>query len=153
MKITIRAKRNDEILEFSMVPYSHPLAYEWCEELKKFKQEKIEILEKNRIYGLNRTWNAPDIIKNLKNCYEIINKWKPIIGSIDFSEPSQELMNELHVYFENMVGLDHARSRILKDSPPEVAQAIIDFNIIYHHYTHHCHTHRHYPQHHSEHHP
>ena len=41
-------------------------------------------------------------------------------------------MNRLHLEFERMVGYDQNRSRILKEAPAEVGQAVAEFNVQIH---------------------
>lgn len=118
-------------LEFQI--YDTPIAQKWYQELSEQLIRNPNLKENDRLYQFPNQWSLEEIVSELKSRADIINNYKFYIPEeINASTINQELLNQLHKYFEEMRGGILGPGQYYLDAPSDVKRAIEDYNILIH---------------------
>jgi len=111
-------------------PLDTPLSMQWYQEVQSVKNN---LWERDRIYNLNDRWTLSYCTNQLRKLFDVLESY---FNLNNFRVDSQEDLNRLHHYFENIIGIDALTHERKTDDfhrlPSHVQQAVIDFNILIH---------------------
>lgn len=119
----------DHDRQIEILPLEDNFSLQWYEEVKNIYKNGIR--EDDRIYGFSDNWSYDMCLKDIKKQIQIINEYKKIID-YDLSNINQQILNELHVFFENIIGMDMDRNSFYLNAPINIQKAIQRFNILIH---------------------
>ncbi len=132
MKFYVEFKNNIDELTLEFETYDTPIAQKWAEELKALVLRNPNLKENNRLYQFPDQWKLEDIVAELKDRADKINNYKFYIPeTIDLSI-NQELLNQLHKYFEEMRGGILNPGEYYLSAPDDIKVAIEDYNVLIH---------------------
>jgi len=109
-------------------PYGDTFSQRWYNEVKS---QKDNLWEKHRLYNLNDEWTIDKIFSAIREQLHVVWVWDP-----HFNWEMKDDMNFMHVYFENMIGIDkivsEERSEYYESAPQKVKDAICELNVLVH---------------------
>lgn len=101
-----------------------PIAQKWFLELQK----NYKIYEDDRF----TKWGNKNLIEKLNECIDIINAYDNIVNRKLEDDVSQDDLNYLHKFFEDLRGEVEERTEWFDQSPTYIQQAVEKFNILIH---------------------
>lgn len=116
-------------------PLSDKFSQKWYKEVSKIHKNGIR--ENKRIYGFNNEWSYEKCLNKILDIVNTVNNYKQFID-YDIRELDQQKLNDLHVYFENMIGVDSTNTKLqrpgdfFESAPKNIKDAIIEFNVLIH---------------------
>ena len=116
-------------------PLNDSFSNKWYQEVRNIYKNGIR--ENNRIYGFNNEWTYDKCLNKIKENIKVINKYQQFID-YDIEKIDQQKLNDLHVYFETMIGVDSTNNKVdrpgdyFDNAPDEVKNAITEFNVLIH---------------------
>ena len=108
------------------------LAERWLSRLKLAQAQNIAIDEPTRFSGFNDTLESNTVIKQLDQCIDTINAFKPLIARRCTNVKDQDTLNYLHHVFEVYHGMLGQPHEIFLSAPQPVRMALAQLNVLVH---------------------
>ncbi len=129
----ILTNKNNQTFSLDFEVYNTSIGKRWYAALVKQVLYNNKIYETDRFYGFpNENWNEEKIITELNECITKINSNKKVIDHSAYVGMSQDQLNHLHHYFENLRGGILSPSDFWSHADQEVKNALERYNIIIH---------------------
>ena len=128
--VEFEENNNKLVLEF--IVYETPIGIKWAEELKAQLQRTTELRENDRLYHFGNNWPTEKIVSKLNNCIQSINEWRETIPYKLDIPIDQEILNNLHKYFEEMRGGVLSPEKFWLEAPENIKIHIRDYNVLIH---------------------
>lgn len=125
----------DKGKKIQVKPLTDKFSLLWYDEVCKIYLNGIR--ENKRIYGFNNEWTYDKCLNKIKTIVNTVNNYKPFID-YNIEELDQQKLNDLHVFFENMIGVDSTNTKLERpgdffdSAPDEIKDAIVEFNVLIH---------------------
>jgi|AntAceMinimDraft_5_1070358.scaffolds.fasta_scaffold00761_7 hypothetical protein len=100
------------------------IAQKWFKELQK----TYPLYETDRFSN----WGSHNFIEELNSCISVINNYKNVIDTYVNTNTSQQDLNYLHKFFEDLRGEITVGTPWFNNAPVEVKHAVERFNIVIH---------------------
>jgi hypothetical protein len=118
--------------------HSTRVAQQWASELRRVEQERLPIKYPNRFYNFaNGNKTKESVSADIWRCVGIINRYIKCtipVQPTSASEIDQNLLNELHGYFERLRGSIETPTSFFNAAPLDVREALQDYNLHIHRY-------------------
>ena len=128
--VEFEENNNKLVLEF--IVYETPIGVKWAEELKAQLLRTEELFENDRLYNFGNNWPTEKIVSKLNNCIQSINEWKEFIPYKLDIPVNQEILNQLHKYFEDMRGGVLSPGEFWNEDTKNIKKCISDYNVLIH---------------------
>lgn len=131
--IVFKNKKQEEMrLQYRV--YDNDISIRWFESLKyQVFNVSDKSAEPDRMYNFpDGVWTEEKIVNELNLCIEIINKRNKVITHTAYVGMSQEQLNHLHHYFENLRGSVLSPSEYWLSANKEEKSALERYNVIIH---------------------
>lgn len=132
MKFYVEFKNSTDELALEFETYNTPIAKKWSDELKAQLIRNSTLKEDDRLYQFPNQWNIEKIVSELKDRADKINNYKFYIPETIDNSINQDLLNQLHKYFEEMRGGILSPGEYYLNAPEDIKRAIEDYNILIH---------------------
>jgi hypothetical protein len=132
MKFYVEFKNDTDELTLEFETYNTPIAQKWADELNAQMLRNPSLKENNRLYQFPDQWRLEDIVSELKDRADKINSYKFYIPETIDTSINQELLNQLHKYFEEMRGGILSPGEYYLSAPDDIKLAIEDYNVLIH---------------------
>lgn len=104
--VLVHFKNNSkELIQFRFNVYNTDIAKRWVQCLKSQCYINNVIYEPDRVYNFfNEKWSEQKIVDDINRCIDIINSKEILINHRAYIGMTQDVLNRLHFYFEQLRG-------------------------------------------------
>jgi hypothetical protein len=122
-----------KLFKLSFKVYDNNISYKWFNALIEQAEHNSNIYEPDRFYGFpSNEWNEEKIVNKLNACIDCLNTPKIMIEHRAYVGMSQENLNHLHHYFENLRGGINSPAEFWLNSSTTAKKVLEQYNVLIH---------------------